>query len=148
MFLAVCRRCTSWKTRVVAPDMFGLTSRVGAHISCYGKLVWIFSGSVGPFLVSQGQQHMPVSRVSVRDVFLRTLWAGSVGPYTHCIATGTKLLISSVRISSSPAALPFFRCLTSFAFRWLWNHHQSHGFLGRIVSTVWSYSVAVWLVGT
>ena len=35
MFLAVCRRCTSRKTRVVAPEMFRLTCRVGAHISCY-----------------------------------------------------------------------------------------------------------------
>ena len=35
IFLAVCRRCTSRKTRVVAPEMFGLTCRVGAHISCY-----------------------------------------------------------------------------------------------------------------
>ena len=35
MFLAVCRRCTSRKTRVVAPEMFGLTCRVGAHNSCY-----------------------------------------------------------------------------------------------------------------
>ena len=29
---------------------------------------------------------------------------------THCVVTGPKLLISSVRISSSPAAFPFFRC--------------------------------------
>ena len=35
MFLAVFRRCTSRKTRIVAPEMFGLTCRVGAHISCY-----------------------------------------------------------------------------------------------------------------
>ena len=35
MFLAACRRCTSRKTRVVVPDMFGLTCRLGAHISCY-----------------------------------------------------------------------------------------------------------------
>ena len=29
---------------------------------------------------------------------------------THCIVTGPKFLISSVRILSSPAAFPFFRC--------------------------------------
>ena len=35
MFLAVFRRFTSRKTRVVAPEMLGLTCRVGAHISRY-----------------------------------------------------------------------------------------------------------------
>ena len=35
MFLAVFRRCTSRQTRVVVPEMFGLTCGVGAHISCY-----------------------------------------------------------------------------------------------------------------
>ena len=29
---------------------------------------------------------------------------------THCIVKGPKFLISSVRISSSPAPFPFFRC--------------------------------------
>ena len=35
MFLAVFRRCTARKTRVVVTEMFGLTCGVGAHISCY-----------------------------------------------------------------------------------------------------------------
>ena len=33
---------------------------------------------------------------------------------THCVVTGPKFLISSVRISSSPAAFPFFRCFNAF----------------------------------
>ena len=33
---------------------------------------------------------------------------------THCVVTGPKFLISSVRISSSPAAFPFFRCFNEF----------------------------------
>ena len=33
---------------------------------------------------------------------------------THCIVTSPKFFISSVRISSSPAAFPFFRCFNEF----------------------------------
>ena len=44
MFLAVCRRFTSRKTRVVAPEMLGLTCRVGAHISCYAHDTRLYPG--------------------------------------------------------------------------------------------------------
>ena len=33
---------------------------------------------------------------------------------THCVVTGPKFLISSVRILSSPAAFLFFRCFNEF----------------------------------
>ena len=36
------------------------------------KLVCSFSSSMGPFVVSEGQQHVHVSRVSVGGVFLHT----------------------------------------------------------------------------
>ena len=43
-----------------------------------GKLVCSFSGSMGRCLVSEEQQHMTVSRVSVSGVFSGTRSAGSV----------------------------------------------------------------------
>ena len=44
MFLVVCRP-TSRKTRVVAPDMFGLTCRIGAHNSCYAHDTRLYPNS-------------------------------------------------------------------------------------------------------
>ena len=66
---------------------------------------------MGPFLVSEGHQHVPVSRVPVRDVFFSHALSRHS---TDCIVMGPKFLISSVRISSSPAAFPFFRCFNEY----------------------------------
>ena len=95
---------------------------------------------MGPFLVLEWQQHVPVSRVSVSGVFLRTGWAGSV-----------HTALSRVRSYWSPQSgfrrvqqlSRFSDALTSFAVPRLWGHRQSRGFLGRIV---WSCSVVVCLV--
>ena len=95
---------------------------------------------MGPFLVSEGQQHVPVSRVSVGGLLLRTRWAGSIP---------TALL--RVRSSWSPRSecrrvQQLSRCSdasASFAVPRLWNHHQICCFLGGIV---WSCSVVVCLV--
>ena len=95
---------------------------------------------MGPFLVSEGQQHVPISRVSVSGVFLRTHWTGSVptelirvrSSWSH--QTGFPWVQQLSRFSDA---------LTSFAVRLLRNHHQSRGFRGCIV---WSCSVAVCMV--
>ena len=46
MLLAFCYRTASRKTRVVAPEMFGLTCTVGAHISSYAHDTSIYPNSL------------------------------------------------------------------------------------------------------
>ena len=46
MLLAFCYRTTSRKTRVVAPEMFGLTCRVGAHSSSYAHDTLLYPNSL------------------------------------------------------------------------------------------------------
>ena len=51
------------------------------------------------------------TRASLQSLGKRCVLAHALSRFgTHCVVTGPKFLISSVRISSSPAAFPFFRC--------------------------------------
>ena len=95
---------------------------------------------MGPFLVSEGLQHVPVSRVSVSYMFLHTRWAGSVPTALLRVRSTWSLQSGFLRVHKLSR---FSDVLTSFAVPLSRSHLQSRGLIGRIV---WSCSVVVCLI--
>ena len=67
-------------------------------------------------------------------------------PCAHCIVTGPKSLISSVRISSSPVAFSFFRCFNEFCSSMVVKSSSKPWFSRPCASFDIALSVSVWYV--